>query len=349
MCRSQQLTVRSHNISSWHRHADDFLQQAAEDNVHLLFLQEVNLTPSSAIGATHEAARLGWQLLVVPKPATRNGGVAIFVRKPLGLLELSRKEDAHSQTLTAQLLGLQANLVVCTHYNVPDACPSHLHHLSHDVDALHGTPWLLGMDGNVPMTSGPWASAMNLVGACLRATARHVRSSQPIDGIWSSENCVAVPNSAKEMRATGGDHTVAQVSFKFEIPSVGTEWRLARAPQENRQTEVHSLPWAQVASADSDWQQALLSIDTAWDQWCSDTQAWLELTGVISSSSAERPLGSTPTVRHGNHKIASKEGCAERKIRRAIRRLQEARNHQLRGRQVPQDLRNAIRRSAFGP
>ena len=50
---------------------------------------------------------------------------------------------------------------------------------------------------------------------------------------------------------------------------------------------------------------------------------------------------------HGNHKIACREGCAERKLRRAIRRLQEARNHQLPGRQVPQELRNAIRRSAL--
>ena len=191
----------------------------------------------------------------------------------------------------------------------PDACPSHLHHLSHDLDALHGTPWLLVMDGNVPMTSGPWDSAMNLVGACLRAIARHVCSSEPIDGIWSSENCFAVPNSSTELPATGGDHTVAQV---FEVPSVGTEWRLARTPQESRQTEVRSLPWAQVASADSEWQQALLSIDTAWNQWCSDIQAWLELAGVVFSSNAERPLGSTPSTRHGNHKIASREGCAER-------------------------------------
>ena len=346
----QQLVVQSHNMSCWHRHADALLAQASRDGVHLLIFQEVNLTPCGVTGASHWAQRQGWQMLVVPAPSSRKGGVAILARKPLGLLEHDRFLSAQSQTLSAQLLGIQGNIHVFAHYSVPNASPDALHSLTHRVEALQGAPWILGLDGNVSMTSGHWASAMALSGGILRAVARHNRGSVPIDGIWSSENSPVVIGSSAERQAGGGDHSIAQASFCFRVPAVGTEWRLSRTANTASECGPGNAPsWTEVACDAEAWTASLQNVDQAWTQWCKDAETWLGASEVVDNSTSERPLGSRPSLRTGNHKVACREGCEERKLRRAIRRLQEARCLQFRGRFVPDTLRSALLRSALAP
>ena len=43
----------------------------------------------------------------MPKPSAHRGGVAILVRKPLGLLSLRKGSTEEGQFVTAQLLGFK--------------------------------------------------------------------------------------------------------------------------------------------------------------------------------------------------------------------------------------------------
>ncbi|OLP86539.1 Glutamine--fructose-6-phosphate aminotransferase [isomerizing] [Symbiodinium microadriaticum] len=115
------LRVWSHNVSSWHRHGLDLLEQASDANVQALILQECNITAASLPSVSHTVQRQGWQMACVPKPGSRKGGVAVLVQRPLAVQVLQQSSSNQGQLLVTQLHGLQRSLRVLAAYRPPDA------------------------------------------------------------------------------------------------------------------------------------------------------------------------------------------------------------------------------------
>ena len=129
-------------------------------------------------------------MLVVPAPSSRRGGVP---ENPLGFWSL---KGISRRSLRLSLLSCLGFLVAFTclltaAFRAPILMLSTLHSFAHQVEALQGAPWILGLDGNIPMTSGPWASAMTMSGGMLRAVARHSGPFFPLSA-WSGDS-LALP------------------------------------------------------------------------------------------------------------------------------------------------------------
>ena len=60
------LNIWSVNLSSWRRHGNAILDLATESNVHILLLQETNVSQISGPSFSHQIHRQGWQSLHVP-------------------------------------------------------------------------------------------------------------------------------------------------------------------------------------------------------------------------------------------------------------------------------------------
>ena len=74
------------------------------------------------------------------KPTSRRGGVGLFVRQPLGFLELKRTGTDDAHTVSAELLGLSTSLVVTGLYSAPKADPTTLSAQANHCEALPGVP-----------------------------------------------------------------------------------------------------------------------------------------------------------------------------------------------------------------
>ena len=181
------LRVWSHNVSSWHRHGLDLLEQASDANVQALILQECNITAASLPSVSHTVQRQGWQMACVPKPGSRKGGVAVLVQRPLAVQVLQQSSSNQGQLLVTQLHGLQRSLRVLAAYRPPDADLSLLYQASEASSLLEGRPWVLGVDGNVNMHRGLWPESLQSDGAVLQAVARHNAGRGQEAGLpWSS-------------------------------------------------------------------------------------------------------------------------------------------------------------------
>ena len=274
----------------------------------------------------------------VPKPGRRKGGVAVLVQQPLAVQVLQQSSSNQGQLLVTQLHGPQRSLRVLAAYRPPDADLSVLFQAVEASMVLEGRPWVLGVDGNVNMHSGPWPESMQSNGAVLQAVARHNAGTVPIDGLWSAPNLSANGASA-ELQAGGGDHSIAEAVFDTLCPQAMAEWRHAKTPKETPDLDSLSpVPWSAVATCDALWQQALGSVDTAWASWASDVEQWLRASQALTNEKAERAIGSTPSLRSGCHRVAGRQSVAERSLRRHIRRLKEAQLHCRRGRVPPEGL-----------
>ena len=336
------LRVWSHNVSSWHRHGLDLLEQASDANVQVLILQECNITAASLPSVSHTVQRQGWQMACVPKPGSRKGGVAVLVQRPLAVQVLQQSSSNQGQLLVTQLHGLQRSLRVLAAYRPPDADLSVLYQASEASCLLEGRPWVLGVDGNVNMHRGLWPESLQSDGAVLQAVARHNAGTVPIDGLWSSP-CLSTIGASAELQAGGGDHSIAEAVFDTWCPQTMAEWRHAKTPKEAPSVDSFSpVPWTAVASCSARWQTALGSVDTAWLSWTSDIERWLRASQALANDKAERALGSAPCLRSGSHRVAGRQSVAERSLRRHIRRLKEAQLHCRRGRAPPQNLLRSL-------
>ena len=85
-----------------------------------------------------------------------------------------------------------------------------------------------------------------------------------------------------------------------------------------------SSPWSCVASGSHQWNQSLSDVNSAWELWAKDTEAWLTANGYVQDSQPERNLGSLPKVKTSTHRLAPTQSLEERVLRRWIRRLKEA-------------------------
>ena len=177
---------------------------------------------------------------------------------------------------------------------------------------------------------------------------RHVSSRCAIDGLWSSEAVPALEGSVAE-RPREGDHTLIECAFDLRVPKGGSEWRLARTPEDKREAELlKDVSWQDVACSSRQWESLRTDLDAAWQQWCQDSQAWLSAAGALGDRVPERALGSEPRLRSGQHRVSAGQSVQERRVRRLVRRLREAQVLQHRGRQVPSELQAALLKSPTG-
>lgn len=143
-------------------------------------------------------------------------------------------------------------------------------------------------------------------------------------------------------------------SCSFQMAAFGRgcpQWRMAQTrkfqiPPENfSETEKVQL-WRENAKSEDQWLEALKSVNDAWTMWSADCEAYLVKVGCLTSRRPERALGSPVSVVSGTHRIAAAQSADERRLRRYIRRLDEARfNLQLQGRLVPSQLKKNISRT----
>lgn len=100
------LKVWSQNISSFQLHGRDLLERAEKADVHLLALQETNISTISTASTSHMSQRMGWQMMQIPKPGKNQGGVALLCREPLGLV-LKKSETTPQGRFTVHKEWLQ--------------------------------------------------------------------------------------------------------------------------------------------------------------------------------------------------------------------------------------------------
>ena len=107
------LKVWSQNISSFQLHGRDLLERAEKAGVHLLALQETNISTIGIASTSHMSQRMGWQMVhMIPRPGKNQGGVALLCREPLGLALKKSETTCQGQFLVAEVHGAQRVVTV---------------------------------------------------------------------------------------------------------------------------------------------------------------------------------------------------------------------------------------------
>ncbi|CAL1143382.1 unnamed protein product [Cladocopium goreaui] len=222
--------------------------------------------------------------------------------------------------------------------------------------------WIVAMDANTNQMAGTCATLMNEIKGCCRAHAGHNSSRFPIDGIWSSLDLR--PTAAFSWQPGDGDHSLAEVHWEVQTQKPGRQqFRFAHTRKMAEQNfPSQQEAWALSCTSDERWTEVLSNVDQAWLVWCQDIETWLTRNGILDQGRPERPLGSAPRVQTSTHAMGPLQPLAERKLRRWIRRLQEARKFSHLGyqlnpglqkklestRDVPAPEKQAVRQAAFG-
>ena len=214
-----------------------------------------------------------------------------------------------------------------------------LNAICEQVERYNAKDWCIALDGNANMLQGPCQELIARVGGTCVATAGHKQSSCPIDGIWVSPNLEVV--SCHHNKPGDGDHGV---SLNLKIPKIRERlWRFSHTPKIVFPEENNPhVPWSDVATNNSSWRRSLEHVEYAWNTWSSDVTKWLYANDFIASQTWERNLGTIPHVKHSSHRMGIEQDIHERQLRRWIRRLQEAQQLALRGKTLPEALRNRL-------
>ena len=173
-----------------------------------------------------------------------------------------------------------------------------------------GHEWVIGVDGNSNMHSGPIPKFFsNFAGLCT-VVARHTRN--PIDAIWHSPGLQ--PLGSEELPGVS-DHTIASCSFQMAALGRGCpQWRMAQTrkfqtPPENFSETEKAQLWQENAKSEDQWLEALKSVNDAWTMWSADCEAYLVKVGCLTSRRPERALGSPVSVVSGTHRIAAAQSA----------------------------------------
>lgn len=355
----------SQNIRSWHTNGMACLDRAQTAGISLVALQEMNITSTNAPAVVNACLRHGWQMLQVPSPqgTSNRGGVAICCREPLGLVLLDTRSDPQGQFVLAEVHGGNKSFKLCSYYrHADDEDFQGLTRISQTLSSDMDQAWIVAMDANTNQMAGTCATLMNEIKGCCRAHAGHNSSRFPIDGIWSSLDLR--PTAAFSWQPGDGDHSLAEVHWEVQTQKPGRQqFRFAHTRKMAEQNfPSQQEAWALSCTSDERWTEVLSNVDQAWLVWCQDIETWLTRNGILDQGRPERPLGSAPRVQTSTHAMGPLQPLAERKLRRWIRRLQEARKFSHLGyqlnpglqkklestRDVPAPEKQAVRQAAFG-
>ena len=354
----------SQNIRSFTLHGKALLHRAAESQVHLVAVQETNLGEQSLPSISHRCMQQGWQMMAIPthRGSKNRGGVAILCRQPLTMVEVSKSSSSNGQTLEVEVFGGQTNFRVFCHYrHADDQDMLTLHEIQQKVQVLQEGSWVLALDANANQSDGPCPDIFLSVGGVCRATAGHLRSSYPIDAIWTSHSLQ--PAHTQSNIAGDGDHTIAQVTLNIKAQKPQKQqFRFSRVRRrESILSVIPDVEWHELAISADEWKNLLTDPSKAWSTWSQDVEKWLTFNGYLEQTPGERPLGSAPSLRTSTHYMAPCQDIQERQIRRWIRQLVEAQTVTRLGRaispalswklsnaQVPAAEKQAVSQSAWG-
>ena len=341
------LSIWSVNISSWRKNGYAVLDQATTSKIDVLMLQETNVSDIACPSFANQVHRKGWQLVhVSPPEKDKKGGVAILTKDPCALVHIHTEASGKGQFAVAELLGLQRPVLLISMYrHSSDSEFQLLTSLSSVLEAHSGKDWIAGMDANASMIHGPIPEMFQFHYGQCGAHARHTR--EPIDGIWFSPSLVSLAND--EIHSPS-DHSIAAVTMDLTVHKYhGHHWRMSQVrklrPDRGETHAVLKNDWLSTACPDDIWQQHLVDVDTAWQRWSSDAEAWLSNHDLLTIKNPERPLGSRPKLVPGAHQVAPSQSCAERQLRRHLRRLDEIQFISHSGRQIPPNLLRSVSRS----
>ena len=154
----------------------------------------------------------------------------------------------------------------------------------------------------------------------LQAAGGHVRSSVPIDHIWTF--ALGNPIGRKLTNVQAVDHDVLEVALPFHsLPKCEAfkfvpcaRWQI---PEQLQDTDV--------SFDEAEWTQLLQSNDVegAWSMWSHHAENCLAASGWIASNGG-RPRGTEPRLACAAGRHGQGQSCRERSLRRVCRRCQEA-------------------------
>ena len=342
--QSRKLTIWNQNISSWKQNGEAVLKTALDENVQVVCLQELNLSEAALPGARNTARRSGWEMYVARQTGMRRGGVAICVREPFGVSNVTCERAAQFQILSATVHGAVSSFTVFCGYRVPEEDTGFLEALNSQIQGAPCRDWVVCLDGNQNQLDSPLHDLLSGEKASIAAVARHIRSAHPIDAIWVSDRLQF--SGTVELPGLG-DHSIASCSLEISFQKGPRAWRLAKtrtcrseAPSGNgEQTPEPQWPLSACNL------EASPSVESKWLLWSQAAEDWLVLSGRAPHSRSERPLGSMPKLRPAAHAAGLAQSLEERQTRRTLRRLTEAHTQAWRGHDVNPGLVRKITRT----
>ena len=271
--------------------------------------------------------------------------MAFLVREPLALQKLHEVTCPDGHLLVCEVHGASLPLTVVCAYRRPERQDSMLFLLDNALAPFHARHWVLCADWNCPPDS-QFGMQVRRWGGSLAATAGHVSSPVPIDSIWTDS---ALSVSDVGSLPVLSDHGGALVRLRSCRPTHCPAWTLRKCrvllPGPELPPDLADTSWLQVAVSREDWQHVLSNdtVDVAWQTWCSDAERFLASCGLISSCVPGRASrGVSPSVLTGQCRVGQGQPFAERCLRRAVRRFDEALLHSRRGRVIPEGLRYSL-------
>lgn len=104
--------------------------------------------------------------------------------------------------------------------------------------------------------------------------------------------------------------------------------------------------WHHVSTPSEVWEALVQQdINDAWSTWFSDAEVFLKRIGAVSHESSAGQRGSLPTLVSGPSRHGPGQSITERRLRRVIRRLDEAQRHVHNGTSVPTNLQRTCQRN----
>ena len=281
---SQAVRMWSQNIRSWHTNGTACLERAQEAGVSLIAFQEMNLRSTAAPAVINTCSRKGWQMIQVSTPnnTTNRGGVSICCREPLGLVPLQQWSSSLGQFILVEVHGASKPFKLFSYYrHADDDDMQGLSQITQILSTDMDQAWVVAMDANMNQLEGTCFDTMTEIGGCCRAHAGHNSSRFPIDGIWSSQDLLAV--NAFSEQPGDGDHSLAEVHWNVQTQKpAGQQFRFAHTRKLAENNESGQLEaWAVSCTSESMWDQALCDLDTAWQVWCRDIETWLTRNGFL--------------------------------------------------------------------
>ena len=342
------LRMWSQNIRSFHTNGEDLLDRAVDHNVSLIAMQEINIGEQALPSVINLAKRKGWQMAAIPacQGSSNQGGVAVLCREPLALMEVSGQNSHKGQVLEVQIVGVQRNFSVICHYrHAQDTEFEGIHSIAESIAFSGQADWIIAMDCNANNRHGQVPDILHRINGSCREVAGHKTSTTGIDAIWSSRTITA--HKSRSNFPGDGDHGIIQVDFDMKIDKpCGHQWRFSHVAKPIETVpQDEQVSWQTVAVSSQVWAAKLHNVSAAWHTWTEDIEKWLTLNHHLNPRPPERKWGSMPTLKTSTHHMAPQQNASERRLRRWVRRLAEAKVVAANGRPLPSQLQNKLRHS----
>ena len=333
------------NINSLLRHREELVPLLRDNCCDFALLQETGVTCNQMPGMINWFHRQGWQFIGLPAASLAQGGkggVAIVAKEPLTLSKTHQVTLEQGQVMGATLHGASVPLSVVVAYRRPgpglETLPEIVEFTRHAGDR----PWCLGGDFNMNPHTGALPEALQGLGARVVATSGHLTSRTPTDSVWVSGSLSA-----------GDPDTVAPLSdhygtlFSLQVQHArdnAPAWEF-RKPRRVVNPEVDCSAktedsWRQHALPQQAWDSLLREDNVAelWNSWSRNAEACLTDVGYFQPDARAHRRGEIPQLQSGAGRMAEGQDTRERQLRRALRRLHEARGNALHGRATSRNL-----------